>query len=384
MRKSDSYRCRGFCLAALCFMISGTELMAVLVIAPVTVLIAVVGVLAITAGFYGLIKTPSPKGKICILFCILSVITSSAASILIFSAFSDTETERAMSEAAYRGNTQKVINNSPEICSESLFNAIEMGNYSMMKSLVEAGADVNVSINGVTPLELVTEKGMDSRHNRSRFPYVKAIRLLLAHGAEYDFRKVNRERKTLLQRAIEDNKIEFVKLMIEQGADLNIVTADHSGFPLIHIAMRRNNKKMALLLLEAGIDPNQKDIRGNTALQMAAERGWEDFVQILLKHGGDPSKCDKSGMYFISEVAANMSPGFFQEIFEKYIKSDWKEDVGLLIHAAENPSEKVYEYLLENGASINAKYDSGHTTLHSFAFMGHENLVSFCCGKPEI
>ncbi len=40
-------------------------------------------------------------------------------------------------------------------------------------------------------------------------------------------------------------------------------------------------------LLEQGIDPNQTDDEGYSALQAAAENGYLDIVQLLIQQGAD-------------------------------------------------------------------------------------------------
>lgn len=62
----------------------------------------------------------------------------------------------------------------------------------------------------------------------------------------------------------------------------------------LFIAARRGHDRVLLLLLDHGCDPNPRDDDGRTPLLIAAEAGHGDVVNLLLWHG-DVSACDKTG-----------------------------------------------------------------------------------------
>ncbi len=47
--------------------------------------------------------------------------------------------------------------------------------------------------------------------------------------------------------------------------------------------------------MKNGADPNKKDNKGITALHLAAYKGQDDNVEILLKHKADPNMKDMAG-----------------------------------------------------------------------------------------
>ncbi len=63
---------------------------------------------------------------------------------------------------------------------------------------------------------------------------------------------------------------------------------------------RRNGSKSARgaaqLLLDAGADPNAKDVRGSTALHLASAGGLaSETLELLLEHGARVNTRDRAG-----------------------------------------------------------------------------------------
>jgi ankyrin repeat protein len=223
-------------------------------------------------------------------------------------------------------------------------------NYLLVKSLIDAGADVNVRT--YFPEETVTM--LAAKSNR-----IKSLELLLAAGAPVQARDIHDktalayatergyvEAKVLLKKyganareAVEGYKTEFgdgafiqataqgradvVEAMLEEGMDANSgnaarVTAlmrvqnihilkilldaganiharDNAGFtPLIHIAATRN-AEIVKVLIKAGADIEAKTNDGKNALMFAALAGDADTVQALLEAGAKAGEKDDAG-----------------------------------------------------------------------------------------
>ena len=79
---------------------------------------------------------------------------------------------------------------------------------------------------------------------------------------------------------------ESISLLLKGGLDPNSV--DHYGQTPLHYAIRMGNKRAMELLIEAGADPNAKDItHGNTPLHLAATIGVTAFIDSLVQAGAD-------------------------------------------------------------------------------------------------
>lgn len=60
------------------------------------------------------------------------------------------------------------------------------------------------------------------------------------------------------------------------------------GDTCLHLAATRGDRRSVELLLDAGLDINQKGDMGNTVLHYAKRHGHEDIAKILIERGADP------------------------------------------------------------------------------------------------
>ncbi len=76
-----------------------------------------------------------------------------------------------------------------------------------------------------------------------------------------------------LSDAIYKNNVEQIKLLIQQGADVNSTNSNDRTTPLIEAANKRTgDKEILVAFLNAGANPNHRDAKGKTALDYAKER----------------------------------------------------------------------------------------------------------------
>lgn len=67
--------------------------------------------------------------------------------------------------------------------------------------------------------------------------------------------------------------------------------------------MRDNNLQkvnvspcLRILCVEHGADPNELSFSGNLELNVAINKGWDDYIMLLLSKGADPNKTDSNGL----------------------------------------------------------------------------------------
>ncbi len=80
-----------------------------------------------------------------------------------------------------------------------------------------------------------------------------------------------------------------VKLLLQRGAAVELVSKNPMGLRAIHSAAAGGSAEIVERLLLAGADPNTRQQGGFTALQAAAGSGRVDMVRVLLQHGADPA-----------------------------------------------------------------------------------------------
>jgi len=97
------------------------------------------------------------------------------------------------------------------------------------------------------------------------------------------------ERKLRLLKAIERSDVKEIEKLINEGVDLNKVVSEHhtdgdffAGLPLIN-AVRRNSLEIVKLLLNSGANPNVLDSI-NSVLEISIMNNQTDIVRELIKH----------------------------------------------------------------------------------------------------
>lgn len=173
--------------------------------------------------------------------------------------------------------------------------AAAMGNLEIMKYLLDNGVDPNivgadVSDVGNTPLhettynsrieaaKLLLERGAKvdgvvPSGGGAMSPYVEAAwhqkidmcRFLLTQGADGKYKQDNGDNALSLAMGNAYPSLELIKLVVEAGADVNVVInfADMELTPLVKAALI-NRKDIYDYLVSVGADPHRKDYFDNT------------------------------------------------------------------------------------------------------------------------
>ncbi|EED24412.1 ankyrin repeat-containing protein, putative [Talaromyces stipitatus ATCC 10500] len=85
----------------------------------------------------------------------------------------------------------------------------------------------------------------------------------------------------------------IVKILVEMGLDIN--QQDSYGRTALHMVSFQGHTNIAELLLDKGADIHVKDSNGRTALHTAASQGHDTMTQLLLERGTDSGVKNKLG-----------------------------------------------------------------------------------------
>ena len=105
---------------------------------------------------------------------------------------------------------------------------------------------------------------------------------------------------TALHLACFFNQPPVVALLLQAGADVNVVAENPSKVQPLHSAIACQSVEIVKHLLAAGAQVNAAQHGGWTALQAAAKHGNRHLVEILLQHGADPRQQADDGQTAIS------------------------------------------------------------------------------------
>ncbi|MFH1537311.1 MAG: ankyrin repeat domain-containing protein [bacterium] len=189
------------------------------------------------------------------------------------------------------------------------------------KVLLEAGASVDLmNGEGKTPLQIA-----DSNELRS---------ILINHNADVFVR--DDSDRTLLHRAAEEADLEFARMLVEKGVDVDV--KDERGLTPLHYASRGRRKshmQTAKFLISAGASIGAMDINNKTPLHYAET---QEMAETLLAGGANLYAMDLYGRAPLYSVSSNLR--------------------------GRRHLQKLLEFLLLEGSNVNARDFSGRTPLH--------------------
>jgi ankyrin repeat protein len=190
----------------------------------------------------------------------------------------DTFGNTALLYAAWQGQTevaQLLIEAGADVNAQTrygwtaLMSAAYNGNVEFVQLLIDYGADVKIKNNsGDTALKMAHESG----HTE--------LAEILKHASEIVPRT-----KEMLFRAVMNDDVDEVKMLINKGADVN--KRDSLGRTSLIFASKMGYTEIAQLLINRGSYINVLDNVGYTALMWASKMGYMDITELLINAGAD-------------------------------------------------------------------------------------------------
>jgi ankyrin repeat protein len=132
-------------------------------------------------------------------------------------------------------------------------------------------------------------------------------------------------------------------------------------------------------LLESGIDINEDDLDGNTALHYAASLSFTSIVKYLVENGADINRKNCHGDTPLLHACKADSLELVKYLVEhgaEINSKNWIENT-VLHHACRFGSLGIVKYLFEHGADVNAKNWNGDTSLHEAVNFGALEKVEY-------
>jgi ankyrin repeat protein len=147
----------------------------------------------------------------------------------------------------------------------------------------------------------------------------------------------------LLQNAIKGGQLDDVRLLLENGMDVN--KSFNDGVTPLHVAIINNQENIAAMLLQAGAKVDAPDSTTlATPLHMAALYGRVGIAELLIKKNAD-------------------------------VNAVMKFDITPLQVATQFNQPQIVEILINNKADINHVDQEGFTALHFAAQNGDETIA---------
>jgi len=169
---------------------------------------------------------------------------------------------------------------------------------------------------------------------------------------------------TPLQIAVMENRVDVVKLLLEHGANVSVLTRKHTT---LHLAATHGNdavrEVVSMLLLEHGADVSVKDEYGMSLLDICAYFGLERLAVLLIQHGADVSNKGEDGMTALHWASMQGKVDLISVLLKSFPDVSIKDDDGMtVLHwAAKRGHADVVRLLLQYQANVLAETNSGET-----------------------
>ncbi|KAL5021726.1 hypothetical protein ScPMuIL_000881 [Solemya velum] len=256
-------------------------------------------------------------------------------------------------------NIQKMLREDPPVGGTDvdlqLLEAAKAGDLELIKKLVSAN------------LHAVNCRDVDGRHSTplhfaAGYNRVAVVEYFLQHGA--DVHAKDKGGLVPLHNACSYGHYEVTELLIKHGACVNV--ADLWKFTPLHEAAAKGKFEICKLLLTNGADANKKNRDGNTPLDLVKE-GDQDVADLLR---GDAALLEASKKGNLARVqklstAENIN-----------CRDTFGRNSTPLHLAAGYNNVEVAEFLLENGADVNAQDKGGLIPLHNASSYGHVEIAA--------
>ena len=249
--------------------------------------------------------------------------------------------------------------------------------YDILQHLLQIGANVNFQDQlGKTALMIAIARG------NAKF----AETLLREDQEQLDMQDNEGNTSLIIAFKTGDSDLYLVKLLIEEGADMNL--QNKKGQNLLMIACDEQSVPCVEILIEKGVKTNLQDNEGLTALMIASKRGNKNIVEQLISEGqAEVDLQDHQGR------TALMHSVHFQEEWHQQadiaavsrllIKSganmDLQDNLGwsALMIACQNERVEVCSMLLDKGANLSLKNIERLTAFDIAMRSKNRDLISF-------
>lgn len=176
--------------------------------------------------------------------------------------------------------------------------------------------------------------------------------------------KPNKQGQFPLWAAVWNQDTKMVELLLKNGADAKQKFKGKDGkFGCLEIAAQEGLLEIAQLLVEAGADPNERFLRGQTALRISARNGRIELIKYFISKGCEVDTKADDGATPLEAAASKGHLDIVKLLLENgaNINHQDNDKDSPLGEAAKHGFIEVVDFLLSKGADTGLKNKDGHT-----------------------
>ncbi|ELS32955.1 MULTISPECIES: ankyrin repeat domain-containing protein [Pseudanabaena] len=219
-----------------------------------------------------------------------------------------------------------------------LYSAVSVGKETVVKALIEAGADVHAKIEmffTFDALETAIDKG-----------FINIVKMLLDAGADPNWNNAS-PGLACVTKAVQKGYADILRLLLERGASVKFGT----GFRLLVEAAQKSTPEIVQLLIEAGCNVNTRDYQEDTPLTVACKRANVEIVRVLIAAGAN---VNKTGMHEYTPLISLLYAEKLNKMLSSHGLAEKLADI-------EERVLEISKMLINAGADVNC-LDSHHGT----------------------
>ncbi|GFS37452.1 K+ transporter 1 [Actinidia rufa] len=162
----------------------------------------------------------------------------------------------------------------------------------------------------------------------------------------------------------------------------NMLARGRMDLPLsLCFATLRGDDLLLHQLLKRGLDPNESDNNGRTALHIAASQGSENCVLVLLDYGADPNSRDSEGNVPVWEALLANHESVAKLLTDNGATISAGDVAQFACTAAEQNKLELLKEIVRHGGDVTLPRSNGSTALHVAVCEGNNEMVKFLLEK---
>jgi len=211
---------------------------------------------------------------------------------------------------------------------DELYEAVLNQNMERVKSLIQAGADVNGAV----------YRGSSILHEAVTTGSLEIVKWLVKYGASLEGK--NRYGLTPLLWGVYNGKtkgiLPVLDFLIQSGSDLN--AENKRGCNALALAVEENEREVVEFLLDQKMDVNAagSGCEGKSPLSIAAYWGYQEIVRLLVERKADVNAKDRQGKSVLDWAKTEVTAKNQREMLYLSKETSQKEKIAefLMLHGA--------------------------------------------------
>ncbi|ARE67259.1 SWPV2-ORF040 [Shearwaterpox virus] len=276
----------------------------------------------------------------------------------------------------------------------TVLKAISNKQYNIIKSLIKKDINVNRLL---TSYSNEIYKHLD----------ITLCNILIECAADINI--IDKNNRTPLFYAVKNNDYDMVKLLLKNGANVNL--QDSIGYSCLHIAgIHNSNIEIVDALISYKPDLNSRDWVGRTPLHIfviesnfeavklllksGAYVGLKDKCKhfpihhsvmkldhlisgLLLKYGANPNTINGNGKTLLSIAVTSNNTLLVEQLllYGAEVNNGGYDVPAPIISAVSVNNYDIVKILIHNGANINVSTEDGRTSLHTAMFWNNAKII---------